>query len=702
MREAKGQPTFAPSAGVVFPAGVVPGLTIFLGAFLLFLIQPLIGKYLLPWFGGGPGVWTVCLLFFQCALLGGYAYAHLLTTRASPRRQAVVHGALVLASLCFLPVIPGAAWRPVDGSAPTVRLLLVLSATIGVPYVALAATGPLVQRWAAAAAGGAAPYRLFALSNAGSLLALAAYPFALEPYFSRRAQAWLWSAGLLVFVGLCVVCAWQRGRTSETAGTEEFGPAEGGRVTRAQIGWWLALPATASLLLAAVTNKLTLDVAPVPLLWLLPLAVYLLSFIFSFGSRRGYSRPVFAVLFAAGCVAIGVTQHTGTDVSLTVQAAVYGAVLFVACAVCHGEVHRLRPGAPQLTSFYLCLAAGGATGCLFVAVVAPQVFDDYRELEIGLGATAALLGALVLAKGRSRWARSGLSVGVGVVVMAGLWLSRPVLRERVLASSRNFYGTLRVTEIESDDRSEALRVLRHGTTPHGMQFRSPARASWPTSYYGHTSGAGVVLEHLKTAPGRKVGVVGLGAGTLAAYGRAGDAFTFFEIDPAVVEVAERQFSFLRTSAANIEIVRGDARLALEASASGERERRFDVLLLDAFSGDAVPMHLLTAEAMAIYAAHMKPDGVIAVHISNRYLDLRGVVAGLAERADMRFLVVFDEPKPEEVWLKGSVWCLLSRDPEVIPYPVPQADSRGDAGKKAGQVEPVSWTDDQASVLAALR
>jgi hypothetical protein len=677
------------------------GLTIFCGAFLLFLVQPLLGKYLLPWFGGGPGVWTACLLFFQTALLVGYAYAHVISSRLRLRSQVAVHGTLLALSCAFLPIIPQARWQPAATDEPTLRILSLLAATVGLPYVVLAATGPLLQRWLTQTRRGKIPYRLYALSNAGSLLALVGYPFGLEPLAARSTQAWLWSGGMAAFAVLCGACAWRvwrehtPGRPMEKSPVEEAAERTPVRV----VVWWLVLPAVASLLLAAITQTLTSEVAPVPFLWVLPLAIYLLSFILCFDHPRWYARRGFAVLLAVGVAGVVYLLHAGTAVSLGVQVSAYTAGLFAACMVCHGEVYRLRPAPAQLTRFYLCLAAGGAAGGFFVAVIAPRFFRDTYELQIGLCAALGLPGLLWLGQRESR-KMGAFACGLTAAVAAGFVQVHRHGRENVVATTRNFHGTLRLLDVPAGDPLGRHWVLKHGVTTHGAQFRAPEQARVPTTYYGAKSGVGVALESLKTGAGRHVGVVGLGVGTLAAYGRAGDRFTFYEINPAVFAVAQSPFTYLQSCPARLDVVPGDARLSLQAEAARGEWRQFDVLVLDAFSSDAIPAHLLTAEAMELYLGHLKPDGIVAVHVSNNYLDLRGVLVGLSQRFSMDFVIVDDAPKTGEFWLSLSRWCLLTRDKTLLRQWLPQSPEAR-AALEAGY-HPVLWTDDHASLLRVLR
>ncbi|MBA3849158.1 MAG: ferrichrome ABC transporter permease [Opitutus sp.] len=758
-------------------------LTIFLGAFLLFLVQPLIGKFILPWFGGSPGVWTTCLLFFQTLLLGGYAYAHYTSTRLSPRTQATAHLVLLGLALAWLPIVPGADWKPGPADEPTTRILLLLTATLGLPYLLLSATGPLLQRWFHLAHPTRSPYRLYALSNIGSLLALVGYPFAIEPLLSRTTQAWVWSAALLVFAVLCGVCAWRIRRLAPaapgdkcrntvfsegTAGAEEAPPDWSRKF------FWLALPAVASVLLVATTSKLCTDVAVIPFLWVLPLALYLLSFILCFDSPRWYRRGYFAAAFVPTGTMAAYLLTADAHAPILRQIVGYNAALFVACMICHGEVYRLRPPPKHLTGFYLSLSLGGALGGLFVAVAAPLLFNDYHELPLGLWVLAYLVAALCLLQ-RQRDTALGMGAGVllatvllPLIVMpaqkdgAGLgdcaegywtafrgfygehplwaagvllvllwslrgslgraaeWKPRFALLPLVLtamlgaiffinatrgdsnlvAASRNFYGTLKVRSYGEPGSISHNHLLSHGVTTHGLQFASEPYRNWLTSYYGAESGVGLAIGLTEpTSGGRNLGLVGLGTGTVSALGMPGDKLRIYEINPAVLELARERFSFLANSAADVKIVLGDARLSLENELAHDARQDFDVLALDAFSSDAIPIHLLTAEAMQLYLQHLKPDGIIAIHISNRHLDLRPAIEGLARRFNLHLAILSHNPKEEEWWLYRSTWCLLTRDPQRL---APEAIRNAMDEPSGATAETVLWTDDHASLIPVLK
>ena len=752
------------SAATVLPFAAA----IFSGAFLLFLGQPLVGKFILPWYGGGPGVWAACLLFFQGMLLLGYGYAHFLATRLTPRRQALVHAVVLLAALACLPIEPGAGWRPRAGDDPVRSILLLLAATIGIPYVALSATGPLIQHWSSLVHRGAAPWRLYALSNAGSLLALVAYPTLLEPRLPRVAQAWCWSGGMAVFALLCAACAarvWRAGADADAdAGEAPAGEADGADGAPGDGVLWVVLPAIASVLLVSTTARLSQDVAAMPLLWILPLAAYLVSFIVCFDHAAWYRRGAFVGLAVAGVAVIWQILASGNSAPLRLQIPAHLVALFAACMVCHGELYRLRPGPRRLTAYYLAVAAGGALGGLAVAVVAPLVLDDNHELPAGLWALLVALGALSF-RHRSRsipwacaagavvgvaaipWLRSRCGTGVplpdeirrflpevapwagalallAVACLCDPWRRRllppwrpvtacfPMLlaaaagtafaflaRDRgepPVERSRNFYGTLEVLEPAVGDERERHRLLVHGATTHGLQLLAPGRTRTATTYYTTTSGVGRAIDSLDDGDGwlepRRLGLVGLGVGTVAAYARTGDTLRVYEIDPAIPDLARRRFSFLDDCGAEVEVVMGDARLSMERELDGGRPQSYDVLALDAFSSDAIPVHLLTREAFASYLAHLGPDGILAIHVSNRYLDLSPVVERMADHYGLAVVSVSDAGG-DEWWMYASTWLLLARDPAVLARP-----GIADAADRCGRGEGFPlWTDDFASI-----
>ena len=677
-------------------------LTIFWGAFLLFLVQPLIARFILPWFGGGPAVWTTCMLFFQLLLLGGYAYAHFSISRLTPRRQVITHLVLLALAVALLPITPGDAWKPTDGSHAAGHILLLLLGCLGLPYLVLSATGPLLQAWFSKANPGVSPYRLYALSNVGSLLALLVYPFYLEPQLSRQAQADGWSWGLAIYAGLTAWCGLKVWKSAATDGAS----AKAAEIEAPASAWrkllWFALPACGVMLLLAITNKLCQDIAVVPFLWVLPLSLYLLSFIISFDSPRWYHRafwlPLLTVLLGMVLWNLYLAE---SHPDITPLATLYLGTLFVACMVCHGEVYRLRPGASRLTGFYLSLSAGGAAGGLFVALVAPFVFPDYFELHLALFLTAALVllvlrqdPTLPLREGRGRWAwalpflaLAALGYGLADVATTSLRGS--------LSVTRGFYGVLKVNDNDAEIAGAHHLTLQHGATIHGLQYVDPEKRTDPSSYYTSTSGIGRLLRAHKPGGGRRVGAIGLGCGTLAAWGRSGDTFRFYEINHDVARLATSTFTYLKDSKAKTELVMGDARLSMER----EADQQYDVIVLDAFSSDAIPVHLLTLEAFDHYQRHLKPDGAIAVHVSNRYLDLHPVVYRIADKIGLPAITIDDNDTAyEEAGFYGSDWIIMTRNQVLLQQPLIR-DVTKESVEFPARI--MYWTDERSDLLSIL-
>ncbi len=656
----------------------------FLGSFLLFALQPIVAKRILPWFGGSPAVWTTCLVFFQFALLAGYFYAHRLIAPARPSQQFRRHAALLAASLALLPILPGPFWQPKPGGHPTLEILALLTVVIGLPYLLLAASTPLVQSWYARAAC-PRPYRLYALSNLASLAALLAYPLFIEPRLPLRVQGYLWSAAYVVFAVLCASCAWLAARAPAVPPAPAAIAAPHGPHAPAA---WLLLPAAASMLLVATTSQLTQNVAPVPLLWIVPLALYLLSFVLAFASPR-FTPPALLVRLTA--VALASSGYAIYDIhvgdAIVIAAPVFLLTLLIACLYCHGELARRKPAPARLTSFYLHIAAGGALGGLAAGLFAPLVFSGVYDLALSLAAVAAV--ALWL-NWRAGWPQRLLWAAALAAMLVVLNAQIDGYGRNAILLTRDFYGTLRV--VRSSMLGAEVRTLYHGSVEHGAQWFLPERRMTPASYYSYASGAGLALRGTTGAP-RRVGVIGLGAGTLAAYGRAGDVFRFYEIDPHVIAVAESLFTYLRESRARIEIAPGDARLSLEH----EPPLRFDVLAVDAFSGDAIPAHLLTREAFALYLGHLEPGGILAVHVSNQYLDLAPMVASLAHLAGYPCAVVSSAADPKFL-VSAAEWVLISRDEEFWR----RADVRAAARPVSLTGAPRPWTDDYNGLLGVLR
>jgi hypothetical protein len=705
------------------------GVAIFLSAFLLFEVQPLIAKMILPWFGGSASVWTVCLLFFQTTLLAGYAYAHLVS-KLTGRMQAAVHVALLAVSLAALPIIPNAAWKPQSAGDPSWRILLLLALTVGLPYFVLSSTSPLLQAWwtgknsptfqnqsgwgnhkptlpRAVRVGHPSPYRFYALSNAGSMLALLSYPVVVEPRVRTHTQAMGWSAA---YAAVAILCAWiaVSVRNTTPAAVPEGTVAE--RPSWRLRALWMTLAAIASALLLAITNHISQNIAAVPFLWIAPLSLYLCSFILCFDSARWYKRSIFLRLLAVtlGGMTYALSDQFGRT-PIVILVPMFCAFLFVCCMFCHGELARLKPEPRYLTGFYLMVSLGGALGALFVALIAPRVFDSLIELPIAIGA-CAIMAVVVVARDPEGVFRPSARRVQPVVVVIALMAAAIVTSLAVSArennnytriKSRNFYGILRVYDklatlmVEKipdpvhlfDPPDPRYRELVNGTINHGLQFMTPSMRHFATTYYSTNSGVGVaLLQEGKRGPLR-VGVIGLGAGTLAAYGRWGDSYRFYDINPLVINVANHEFTFLRDSLARVDIVPGDARLSLER----EKGDDFDLLAVDAFSGDSIPVHLLTLEAFELYFKQVKPTGVLAVHVSNKYLDLIPVVRGAAERLGKKAVVVDNGPDDNQE-IFAATWVLVSA--QELPYQMELM--------KAGEVTVsegprVIWTDNYSSL-----
>jgi spermidine synthase len=675
--------------------------TIFLSSFLLFLVQPLVARLILPWFGGSAAVWTTCMLFFQVLLLAGYAYAHACNARLAPRVQALVHTVLLAAAVATLPIAPAESWKPSGAEEPISHILLLLAAAVGLPYLLLAATSPLLQAWFARARPGENPYRLFAVSNLASLLALIGYPFLVEPYFSSGAQVAGWSWLFAAFAALCGALAWAGAKAAAAAARRpaaEGGAAGGGGLAggaasprRADYLLWLALSATGSVLLLAVTNHITQNVASIPLLWLAPLTLYLLTFILAFEGRFYRFEIFWSVLLVWLAGMLWLIVDTDYQFDLPLQLGMFLSGLFVACMFCHGELYRTRPAPRHLTAYYLTVSAGGALGGILVAVVAPLAFDAYHELALALVAVA-LLAALRCAPLHD-FARWGslllLMAAAGAAVYDGLRFQRDVR-----LSERNFYGVLRVKEYGTAGAEDHQRRLLHGVILHGEQFLHPALRGLVTTYYQEGSGIAAAIAAKRHLPANRIGVIGLGTGTLAAYGRTGDVYRFYDINPHVIEVARSDFTFLADSDAKIELVLGDARLNLER----EPPQAFDVLAVDAFSSDSIPVHLITKEALGLYLRHVTPDGIVAFHVSNRFLKLAPVVARLAKEHGARAVAVFYSGG-EEGDRTQSDWVLVSRDPKAL-----EAKEIVDAKAEAIEDDPAlrTWTDDYSNLVQILK
>ncbi len=638
-----------------------------LSAFLLFQVQPVISKFILPWFGGSPGVWTTCMVFFQLVLFLGYAYAHGLM-KLPRQKQFLIHGVLLLLAALTLPIDPSPSWKPTGNEDPVGRILMLLLANVALPYFVLSSTSPLVQVWFSRANPGSSPWRLYAVSNVGSLVALLSYPFFFEPRWDVMQQTKYWSIAFIVFAGLSFLALARDKKLANeptTQTVEDTSPAP----TWWQRARWVLLPALASVMLLATTNHVCQDVAVIPFLWVVPLSLYLITFIICFEHERWYqpllwALPAMILLFIAAGYAhvpdevfddkawlkaltkpLGFSDPSDILDQYSVQLFICFGAMFLACMVCHGELTRTKPGARHLTEFYLLMSAGGALGGLLVSLAAPRVFSTYVEWPVGLMVCFAVAAIVLIGAGwrqKKRWLRiAGCSL-VLTFLVSGLGFMKAwgfTLEDRI-ARVRNFYGAVSVEEEWSEENGGNYMRFYHGGIVHGLQLQTDDWCRDPLTYYGRSSGIGLALESLGKRPKARVGVVGMGTATVAAYGEKGQTYRFYDINPDIVAIARKHFSYLgdlEARGGKVEVVFGDARLNLER----EPSQQFDVLLLDAFSGDSVPVHLLTREAFQIYQRHMKPDGIIAVHVSNRYLELAPVVNKIAAAVGMKTSRIID-------------------------------------------------------------
>lgn len=692
---------------------------VFTSAFLLFLVQPIAARHILPWFGGSPAVWTTCMLCFQAGLLAGYTYAHVIATKLSRKGQVSLHLALLALSLLTLPIIPAESLKPEGGADPVKGIVVLIAATVGLPYILISASGPLLQHWfseAGLARNGHSPYRLYAMSNVGSLLGLLCYPFLIEPALGLREQSWMWSAGYGVYFLGAAACgmmllrsAGQSGRSDGVAETAAPAPAPswGDRI------FWVAASATGCAMLLAMTNQICQDVAVVPFLWILPLSLYLITFIIAFDHDRWYFRPFWMPLAMGSVGGVLYLLHhelSDGDLPMVWQVVIYATAMFACCMVSHGELVRRRPAPKYLTGFYLSVALGGVIGGLFVSVGAPRLFTGFFELHTALIATAALgLVGLIAQIFQPRWPKA-VTVPLLVVWLAGavvlthsLTLHIKDHASGVIDASRGFYGVLRIGE-NADSNGMGYRSLYHGRIIHGAQYEDDSLRLSATTYYGDSSG---VAQALRYHPNRRtaddkpaeaprpvhIGVIGLGVGTMAAHAKEGDRVRFYEINPQVEDMARRHFSYLSDCAGKETVVIGDARISLERELERGEPQQFDLLVVDAFSGDSIPIHLLTREAFQLYEKHLAPGGVLAVHVTNRYLELTDVVRVLAAEIGRDAALVSVSAEEEELNYVSD-WVLVTDNQSMLNHL-----------RKASLVtawtegpQPILWTDDYSNLL----
>ena len=689
--------------------GLMFTLAVFLSAALLFAIEPMFGKMVLPRLGGSPAVWTTCMLFFQVALLLGYWYAHIGPSWLGLRRHTLVH--LVLLALCLflLPIGVTDAAGAVRLEHPTVWLLSVLTISLGVPFVLLSSTGPLLQVWFSRTSHPSAhnPYFLYAASNAGSLIALLSYPFLLEPTTTLRSQTRLWSLGYVALIALVSICALYLGKSSGSS-LHLVEPAAGTvpRVSRGTSLRWILVAFVPSSFFLALTTHMTTDIAAVPLLWIIPLVLYLLSFTMVFGRRSWIRQSVLLRWQPIGLIVLAIIDFWGPSASGPWLLPLHLIVFFVTALVCHGELAATKPPPSRLTDFYLCIAVGGMLGGIFNALVAPAIFDSVLEYPLTVliacavrplpagqqpspnriwgefalitvacalmvwtrisdpdrPATAAVvfssaLVAVICLRMSRDPARFTLAIGlvvIGAIITGGA-------RPNILLRDRNFFGVREVRE----DPEKKMRWLMHGTTNHGAQSTDPAKRREPVTYYHRPGPIGDVFRASPPVAGRRVAVIGLGAGGLSAYAGKGEEWTFYEIDPDIARVATdtTYFTYLNDSHARTRLVLGDGRLSIAEAP----DHYYDVIVVDAFSSDAIPTHLLTLEALAVYRSKLSPTGILAWHLSNRYLDLEPVLGNLLRRAGVAGLIRVDVDRTPELEANGypTIWAAVASAPQHL-------------------------------------
>jgi SAM-dependent methyltransferase len=662
-------------------------LTIFLSAFLLFVVEPMVAKQLLPTLGGSSAVWTTCLVFFSIVLLLGYLYAHWVSSRFTPTQQAVIHILLLTAALMMLgvPVSPEPA---AVSYHPALTVFRVLATVIGLPYLALSATTPLLNSWYARTFEGQSPYRLFALSNFASLLALASYPLLIEPRLTMSRQTAWWSGGFLLFAVICGAIAWQGRRRPVSAV-----PAEpvGNVLPAAPEVFWFVLAMGGGMMLTAVTHHMSENIAAIPLLWLPPLGLYLLTFILAFqGAWQPIRQSMLRLVLVAVASMAYVLRDIRTQLPIMVSVPLFLIGLFVTCFFLHGELYARRPDTSGMTRFYLVAAAGSAAGTLLVGVIAPLLLRANYDLACTLVVVALIAMAATWHDG---W-------GLRVLWVVGATAAIVVLSTQIrqydddaVALMRNFYGTLRVRETHLPPQSDTDRQLLNGTIEHGAEWFAPQFLNQPLTYYATNSGLGLAMRLCCGSGTKRVGVIGLGTGTVAAYGNAGDVIRFYEINPLVERLARAWFTFLHDSGAQTDVVLGDARLSLAV----EAPQRFNVIVIDAFSGDAIPVHLLTREALALYRRHLQPDGILVFHVSNQYVDLEPVVAAIAKDAGLHAMSVHSHGD-EQNGLYFADWILVTANQAFLSEP----EVFNNAFPTHLRTDVRLWTDNYSSLLPLLK
>ena len=679
--------------------------TIFLSAFLLFQVQPMIARFILPWFGGSSAVWSTCLLFFQAGLLIGYGYAHLIIKYLSTKNQVKIHLTLLLLSLISIPVIPHEWMKPNGDDNPVFGIIFLLSLSVGFPYIMVSTTGPLLQAWFSTANPKKSPYRLYALSNLGSMIGLLSYPVLIEPFLNLKTQIWFWSVGYMIFIIFCGLTAnaiWKLKPSNVLPTKKSAIPV--GAIAKSL---WLVLACMGTITLLSFTNKLTQDITVVPFLWIIPLTLYLISFIIAFDNPKWYSRKVFipamgiAIAFIFRRQLQSVVYGMTTPLDTTVF--IYCLAVFVICMVLHGELARLKPDEGNLTLYYFMISAGGVLGGVFINLIVPFIFNGYWEIYSAIAGCVLVISFIILRTNsakKTKPKRTLFSVLTAASLIAILFVFKKeytVFNDDVIISTRNFYGVLKVSESNRGTQNWQ-RMLVHGDVTHGIELMDTVYQNLPTTYYGQESGIGLALSMYPTRSemnyqGMKVGMIGLGTGTISAYGTEKDLYKYYEIDSQVEILARKYFRFIRNYKGKTEVVNGDGRISLEREFNLTGSNEFDVLAIDAFSGDVIPTHLLTHEAMELYYKHLKKDGILAFHVTNEYLNLLPVMSGLSKSFNKKMYYFFQEASNTTL---PAFWILFTENKKFLNIPKVKKNIQ-QYDINANPI--VYWTDDYSSILS---
>ncbi len=669
-------------------------ITIFLGAFLLFQIQPLMAKLILPYFGGGAAVWTACLLFFQAFLLLGYSYAHLISQIKKIKHQVSVHLLLLLSSISCLPIGINNVTVLTSNEQPLINILTLLTTSIGLPYILLAATGPLVQKWLTINQTNKLPYKLYSLSNFASLLALISFPFCFEILFASAQQVLYWSIGYGLYLISFILLALKVSQTPSLKLTEPL-VTTANKPNKTTQTLWLLLSATGVMLLVSTTNAITQNIPPVPFLWILPLCLYLLTFIISFHSHKWYVRSYWLAFFTFTALIAIFMYFIGSQFDIISQLFIYSGILFAACMICHGELAQLKPNVAHLTWYYLLIALGGFLGSAFIAFIAPLIFQQFLEFPIAIIAVFILVACSLLTEQKKFSKLVSFNILSALICSVILSHLNNLYDKTEIMSTRNFYGILSVNDVSIDGKKQ--RRLIDGTVSHGTQSLAENEAHIPQSYYRENTGIALAISQLGKNSPLKAGFIGLGAGTLAAYGRTEDTYQFYELNPAVSQAANQYFSYIKNSPAKIDIMLGDGRVSLTKQLKEGNKQQFNLLVIDAFSGDSIPQHLLTVEALNIYWQHMTVDGVLAIHISNSHLNLLPLMRGLAIATSRQ--IRYFRTRSSNHTEHDTEWVWLTNNPKLLNNTLVKAyhSQWPEHSKKT-----VTWTDNYSSLFSVLK